>query len=94
MYIKNRDFFHFGTLPQICIHSLDEDEYSPKYKPNEICECGCDEWIESEMKIVKDLDGYEFPKKRVHRCKQCNEVRIAKLIDTDKALKEAIRGVE
>ena len=80
MNINDSEFFHFGILPQICIHSLDEDEYSPMYKPNEICECGNSEWIESEMKIIEDLEGYEFPKKRVHRCKQCNEVRMAKHI--------------
>ena len=29
------------------------------------------------MKIIEDFQGYEYPKKRVHRCVQCNEVRIA-----------------
>lgn len=60
-----------------CIHSLDEDEYSKMYIPKEKCDCGCNEWTESTMKIVKDSFGYEFPKKRVHRCKECNQVRIS-----------------
>ena len=72
------EFFHFGILPSICIHSLDEDQYSKMYIPQEKCEkCNGFEWIESTMKIVKDSMGYVFPLKRVHRCKQCNEVRMA-----------------
>ena len=77
MNVDKSEFFHFGILPQVCIHSLDEDEYSKMYVPQEKCRCGCLDWIESTMKIVKDFMGHEFPKKRVHRCKECNEVRIA-----------------
>ena len=77
MGLNNSEFYHFGILPQVCIHSLDEDEYSKMYVPQEKCDCGCSDWIESTMKIIKDSFGYEFPKKRVHRCTECNEVRIA-----------------
>ena len=76
-HIDNSAFYHFGILPSISIHSLDEDLYSPMYIPREICDCGCKEWKESTMKIIEDFQGYEYPKKRVHRCVQCNEVRIA-----------------
>jgi hypothetical protein len=77
MDTNNSAFYHFGILPAICIHTLDEDEYSKMYIVKEICECGCKEWIESTMKIVEDSMGYEFPAKRVHRCKNCNQVRLA-----------------
>ncbi len=70
-------FNHFGILPQVCIHSPIEDEYSRMYIPRDICDCGSGDWIDGEMKMFKDLDGYEFPKKKVHRCAKCNEVRIA-----------------
>lgn len=77
MDLSKSEFYHFGIFPQICIHSLDEDEYSQMYTPQETCDCGCKEWIESTMKIVEDYMGYEFPLKRVHRCKYCNKVRIS-----------------
>ncbi len=77
MDISNSEFYHFGILPQICIHSIIEDEYSKMYIAREICDCGCKEWIEGTMKILEDSFGYEFPKKEVHRCKECNEVRMS-----------------
>jgi len=78
MDTSKSEFYHFGILPEICIHSLDEDQYSKMYIPHEKCEsCGCLEWIESTMKIIKSSYGLEFPKKRVHRCKKCNEVRMS-----------------
>lgn len=30
---NNSAFYHFGIIPSICIHSLDEDEYSKMYIP-------------------------------------------------------------
>ncbi len=75
--IDNSEFLHFGILPRICIHSLFEDQYSKMYIPRDTCKCGCAEWIESTMDIVKPVNGYEFPKKDVHRCKACHEVRMA-----------------
>ena len=78
MEIDKSEFYHFGLLPQVCIHSLDEDQYSCMYIPQESCEkCGCKEWAESTMKIVEDFMGFEYPKKRVHRCSRCNEIRMA-----------------
>jgi len=76
-WINKSEFFHFGTLPQVSIHSTIEDGYSKMYVPREKCDCGCNEWIDGKMKIVEDSFGYEFPKKDVHRCKECNEVRMA-----------------
>ncbi len=75
--VKNSEFAHFGILPGICIHSLVEDQYSKMYIPREKCKCGSTEWIESTMDIVKPVIGYEFPKKDIHRCNECNEVRMA-----------------
>lgn len=75
--IKDSEFFYFGILPQQCIHSLIEDEYSKMYIPQQKCECGCGEWVNSTMKMFEDINGYEFPKKYVHRCANCNEVRMA-----------------
>jgi hypothetical protein len=72
MDTSKSEFYHFGLLPQVCIHSLIEDEYSKMYKPQETCDCGHSEWVESTMIMI---EGY--PPKQVHRCKKCNEVRIA-----------------
>ncbi len=69
---KKSAFFNFGIVPQVCIHSPVQDEYSHMYIPNEICDCGCSEWTESTMEMFKG-----FPVKEVHRCKECNEVRMA-----------------
>lgn len=73
MDTSKSEFYHFGILPQVCIHSLDEDEYSIIYTPQEKCKCGCSDWIESTMQMFKNFDS----QKRVHRCKECNQVRIA-----------------
>ncbi len=76
-YKNKSEFYHFGLLPEICIHSLDEDEYSKMYTPNETCEaCGGKEWIESTMRIL-DLPEKLYPAKRVQKCKDCESVRIA-----------------
>ena len=77
METSKSEYFHFGLLPETCIHSLDEDEYSKMYIPQQLCDCGCSEWVESTMKIVEDSYCFTFPTKRVHRCKSCNEVRIS-----------------
>ena len=70
-------FYHFGILPNICVHSLIEDEYSKMYFPRERCVCGSCEWIPGKMDIINPLHGFDFPKKDVHRCKECNEIRMA-----------------
>ncbi len=77
MDTSKSDFFHFGTLPQVCIHSVIEDEYSKMYIPQETCDCGCKEWINGTMDIIEPVPGSSYPKKDVHRCKKCNKVRIA-----------------
>lgn len=82
MNTSKSEFFHFGILPQICIHSVIEDEYSKMYIPQKICNCGCEEWIQGTMDIIKPIPGFSFPKKDVHRCKECNSVRIANHIGT------------
>ena len=74
---KNSEFYYFGILPQVCIHTPEGDQYSDMYIPREFCDCGCSEWVEGKMKIVEDSMGYEFPQKDVHRCKDCNGVRVA-----------------
>ena len=76
-WTNKSEFYHFGILPEICIHSPIEDKYSKMYTPREKCDCGCSEWIEGKMDIVKPVNGYQYPQKDVHRCKNCNEVRMA-----------------
>lgn len=76
-WINKSEFYHFRILPQLCIHSIIEDEYSKMYIPREKCDCGCFEWIEGKMDIIKSEHGLKFPQKDVHRCKKCNEVRMA-----------------
>lgn len=77
--MKKSEFFNFGLLPSVCIHSLVEDQYSALYIAREKCDCGCCEWVEGEMEMFKSLVSpeHKFPKKKVHRCSNCNEVRLA-----------------
>lgn len=74
---KESAFLHFEVLPRVCIHSLKADEYSKMYTPQEKCDCGCSEWIESTMMITADDSFVKLPPKGVHRCINCNEVRTA-----------------
>ena len=74
--VKKSEFYHFGILPQVCIHSIVEDEYSAMYIPQDKCDCGCNEWIDSTMFLAK-ISGIPCLEKEVHRCKDCNKVRIA-----------------
>ena len=74
-------FYHFGLLPQICIHSIIEDQYSEMYVAETICKCGCSDWIESTMKAFI-IDGITISKD-VHRCKKCNSVRTASHIGSE-----------
>ena len=76
-YLNKSEFYHFGILPRICIHSLIEDEYSKMYVPRQKCECGCCQWVAGKMDIIKESNGHLYPKKDVHRCKECNEVRLS-----------------
>ncbi len=71
-------FVHFGILPSVCIHSVDEDQYSKMYIPNESCyECGGSEWIDGICFIGKNDELFGFPPKNVHRCKSCDGIRLA-----------------
>lgn len=80
MDTSKSEFFHFGILPRVCIHSPIEDQYSKMYLPREKCECGSSQWIDGEINIT---NGLEFPRKQVHRCKECDEVRMADHIGRD-----------
>lgn len=73
-WINKSEFYHFGILPQVCIHSIIKDKYSKMYIPRERCDCGCSEWKESKMKMFKNEN---IPEKDVHRCIECNKVRMA-----------------
>lgn len=77
------EFYHFGILPDTCIHSIVEDEYSKMYMPQERCACGCLEWLTEGCKMILfiHLDGTPIYKD-VHRCKNCGEVRLAYHIGT------------
>ena len=77
MDTSKSEFFHFGILPQVCIHSPIEDDYSHMYKPRKICDCGSNQWINSTMNLLKSNDGNGFFLKQVHRCEKCDEVRMA-----------------
>ena len=72
------EFYHFGILPQVCIHSVEEDQYSKMYKAREKCDCGSSDWLEEgcTMIICYYFDGTPVYKD-VHRCKKCNNVRMA-----------------
>jgi hypothetical protein len=76
---KFEEGFAYRPLPRVSIHSIIEDQYSKYYEPRESCACGCKEWIYSEMDILKPTLGHVWPRKQVHRCKQCNCVRMADL---------------
>jgi hypothetical protein len=75
--LKNKsEFFHFGILPGVCVHTPERDQYSAMYKAREKCDCGASEWLESTMILGHCADGTPVYKD-VHRCKSCNEVRMA-----------------
>ncbi len=78
MNYSDSEFYHFGILPQICIHSAIEDQYSRMYTPRQKCDCGCSEWDEEGCTMILGhyADGTPVYKD-VHRCKQCHEVRMA-----------------
>lgn len=78
-WMTKSDFYKSGKLPKVCIHSLVEDKYSEFYEAVKKCECGGEEWVESEMEILKPSMGHVFPTKPVHRCKKCDTVRMATL---------------
>ena len=81
--MNNSAFFHFGFLPEVCIHSLIKDEYSPMYTPREFCDCGSNEWVISYMKMTADDSPIQLPLKDVQCCKICNEVRMADHIGSE-----------
>lgn len=70
-------FYHFGLLPEICVHSLVEDPYSKMYIARAKCECGCSEWVEGKMDLMQPVKNFKPIQKDVHRCKECNSVRMA-----------------
>lgn len=73
MDTNKSEFYHLGIIPKVCIHLLDEDEFSKMYIPQVKCDCGCSEWIKSTMHLFMNENWI----KRVHRCNSCNQVRIA-----------------
>ena len=73
------DFFNYGTLPKVCIHTPKPDNFSDYYSPRGICKCGSSDWIDGEMDILKSKIDHVWPKKPVHRCKKCEEVRLSDL---------------
>lgn len=78
MDTSKSEFYHFGILPQVCIHSANEDKYSKMYTPREKCDCGHDEWIEEGCTMILGHYPDRTPMyKDVHRCKKCNEVRMS-----------------
>lgn len=78
MKTNNSEFYHFGILPQVTIHSVVEDKYSHMYIPRENCDCGCSEWITEgcTMVLAHYSDGTPIYKD-VHRCNECKSVRLA-----------------
>ncbi len=77
-YINKSEFFHFGILPGVCIHSPINDVFSKMYVPREKCENGHSDWLTEGciMKIGHWQDSTPIYKE-VHRCKICNDVRIS-----------------
>jgi len=73
---NNSEFYHFGILPRVCIHSPEPDQYSHMYVPEERCKCGCVEWVDGKMPLA-ELMGVPCMFKDVHRCKACNDIRMA-----------------
>lgn len=78
MNTNKSEFYHFGILPAVCIHSPLPDLYSKMYTPRETCDCGCSEWIQEgcTMILCHYPDGTPMYKD-VHRCRYCAEVRMA-----------------
>ena len=77
-HLNKSEYYHFGILPQICIHSPHIDQYSHMYKPQDVCDCGCTDWLTEGCTIILGHYRNGIPvHKDVHRCAKCNEVRIA-----------------
>lgn len=78
MDTSKSEFYHFGILPSVCIHSPHEDQYSKMFIPREKCDCGHDKWMEegSTMILGHYPDGTPIYKD-VHRCEKCNQVRMS-----------------
>lgn len=76
--INKSEFYHFGILPQKCIHSPIRDQYSDSYNPDVTCKCGSSDWMQEGCTMILGhyLDGTPMYKD-VHRCKSCFEVRMA-----------------
>jgi len=77
MDTSNSEFYHFGILPQLCIHSPMEDEYSKMYIAREKCDCGSSNWLENCTMILGHYPDGTAIYKDVHRCSECFEVRVA-----------------
>lgn len=84
-YIDKSAFYHYGKLPEVCIHSPIKDQYSDYYIPRVKCNCGSDEWIEEGCTMIIAHYPDNTPMyKDVHRCKKCHEVRMADHVDVQK----------
>jgi hypothetical protein len=75
--MDNSEFYHFGVLPQLTIHSPIVDQYSHMYIPRDSCDCGCSEWKDGELDLIQPIRGFTLPKKQVHRCVNCSNLRMA-----------------
>lgn len=77
-HIDKSAFYYFGLLPEVCIHSPLQDQYSKSYIPRVKCDCGCTEWIEQGCTMAMGYYPDKTPMCRnVHRCKECHGVRMA-----------------
>jgi hypothetical protein len=75
--MKDSAFLNFKLLPEVALHTIEEDEYSELYIPREKCDCGCSEWIEKGCTMILGFCYGDPIYKDVHRCKECDEVRMA-----------------
>lgn len=80
-------FVHFGLLPEVCIHSPVEDQYSKMYVARNTCECASEEWLTEGQTMILGHYAGDIPLiKHVHRCAKCNEVRLADHIGANNAM--------
>lgn len=80
-FSEKSEVYLFGLLPEVCIYSLVEDQYSKMYIPRKKCDCGGKEWEASTMEMFVG-----FEPKAVHRCIACKGVRLADRITTCKLM--------
>ena len=57
-------------------HQKEYDEWTnDHYEPENLCECGCSEWIKGSLQMTSPPT---FPEAKIYRCKSCATAKLEK----------------